>query len=255
MKKTLSLFFISFFFLFLYAPIFVLVTYSFNTKGFPSHWEGFTLHWYIELFRSDEIWYAFLVSFLVASFATSLSLLMGLAFIFFDFVGGRVKHALSLFYVNLVFPETVLGVSLLGYFLLFQITLGFQTLIIAHTLLALGFVIPVLYMKYRSLDHNLIEASVSLGATKIQTYFRIVIPLLFPAMISSGLMVFILSFDDFALSFFCAGTHIQTLSLHLLSMIRVGIEPTMNALSFVLLLFSSVLVMIFFSKRVRSRIF
>lgn len=255
MRKIAITLFLALFFLFLYAPILVLVTYSFNTKGFPSHWEGFTLHWYSELFASADIWHAFFVSFLVASLATSLSLIMGCALIFYDFIGGRVKSALSLFIVNLVFPETVLGVALLGYFLLLQITLGFQTLIIAHTLLALGFVVPVLFMKYKTIDQNLIEASVSLGATKIQTYFRIVLPLLFPAMVSSGLMVFILSFDDFALSFFCAGTHIQTLSLHLLSMIRVGIEPTMNALSFVLLIFSSFLVLVFFSKRVRSRIF
>ncbi len=242
-------------YLFLYAPIVVLVTYSFNSKGFPSKWDHFTLKWYYELFRDSDIWRSFFISLSIATLSTFSSILMAVSLVFYHFIGGRVGKGMPLFYANLVFPETVLGISLMSYFVLLRIPLGLQTLIVSHTILGLGFVIPVMYMRYRQLDPRIVEASLILGATKPQTFFRIILPLLRPTIIASGLMIFILSFDDFALSYFCAGTHIQTLSLHLLSMIRVGIQPTMNALSSILLILTSFLVVIFFSPRVRSRIF
>lgn len=242
-------------YVFLYAPIVVMVVYSFNTRGFPSQWEGFTLAWYYELFRSPDMWSSLLVSSLVATLSVTLSLTLGALLIFYHSSGANIRKGLGLFYANLVFPETVLGIALMSYFFLLRIPLGIQTLIAAHTILGTGFVIPVLYMRYKQLDPRLLEASYSLGATHVQTFFRVILPILRPSMIASGLMIFVLSFDDFALSYFCAGTHVQTLSLHLLSMIRVGIQPTMNALTTILLIFSSGLVMIFYSPRVRSRLF
>lgn len=255
LSKLLSYFTVTLTYLFLYAPIIVLVTYSFNSKGFPSKWEQFTLKWYYELFHSEDLWQSFFISLLVASVATSLSLLMGICLVFYHSIGGRIGKGLPLFYANLIFPETVVGISLMSYFLILRIPLGIQTLIVSHTILGIGFVIPVVYMRYKQIDKRIIEASMILGATRAQTFFRITLPLIRPTLIAGGLMIFILSFDDFALSYFCAGTHIQTLSLHLLSMIRIGIQPTMNALSTILLILTSCLVIIFFSPRVRSRIF
>jgi len=255
LPKILSYTSVVLIYLFLYAPIIVLVTYSFNSKGFPSKWDHFTLKWYYELFHSEDLWSSFFISLLVASTATAISIVMGICLVFYHAIGGRVGKGLPLFYANLIFPETVLGISLMSYFLILRIPLGIQTLIVSHTILGLGFVIPVIYMRYKQIDQRIIEASMILGATSGQTFFRITLPLLRPTLIASGLMIFILSFDDFALSYFCAGTHVQTLSLHLLSMIRVGIQPTMNALSTILLMLTSCLVIIFFSPRVRSRIF
>lgn len=243
-------------YIFLYAPIIVLVVYSFNTSGFPSSWTGFTWHWYYELFfNSEETWRAFGVSLLVASSSSFLSMLMGCFLIFFRSVGGSIGKTLPLFYINLVFPETVLAISLMSYFLLLKIPLGINTLIITHTILGMGFMIPVLYMRFLQIDSRLNEASLALGASATQTFFRIILPLLKPSMIACGLLIFILSFDDFIFSFFCAGPHIQTISLHLLSMIRTGISPTMNALTSILLIFSGALAVFFFSPKIRSRIF
>ncbi|MCB1083063.1 MAG: ABC transporter permease subunit, partial [Simkania sp.] len=132
--------------------------------------------------------------------------------------------------------------------------LGMTTLVVAHTVLGLGFVIPILYTRYLQLDRKLNEASHVLGATSRQTFFKITLPLLRPTLIATGLLIFILSFDDFILSYFCAGTSVQTLSLYLLQMLRSGISPIVNALSGILLFLSSTLVMFFFSPKIRSRI-
>lgn len=241
-------------YLFLYLPILILIIFSFNARSFPSPWDHFTLEWYHKLFQSSALWRSFSNSLFVAILSTSLSLLLGVFLIFFRAQGGRIQKALPLFYGNLIIPETMLAISLLSYFTLFKVELGITTLIVAHTVLGLGFVIPILYTRYLQLDHRLTEASEALGASPIQTFFKITLPLLRPTLLSAGLLIFILSFDDFILSYFCAGTSIQTLSLYLLSTLRAGVSPIVNALSTILLILSSLLVMLFFSLKIRSRI-
>jgi spermidine/putrescine transport system permease protein len=252
-----TLFLVSFTYLFLYVPLIVLLVFSFNTEGFPSPWQGFTLKWYQELFKATHLWASFMNSLIVAFCATGISLTMGIFLLFYAAQGGRIGKFLTLFYGNLVIPETVLAVSLLGFFTLVSIPLGLTTLILAHTVLALGFVIPIVYARFVELDYRMTEASLVLGATPIQTFFKVTLPLLRPSLIVSGLLVFIISFDDFILSYFCAGSTSQTLSLYILSMLRSGISPIVNALSAVLLLFSCILVLLFFwiSHKTRTRIF
>ena len=238
-------------YLFLYAPICVLIAYSFNSKGFPSTYEHFTFQWYIELYHSSALWNAFFVSCIVAATATCLSLGMGVSLIYFRASGARVAPFLPLFYGSIVVPETVLAISLLLFFNLLKIPLGITSLIVAHTILGLGFIVPILYLRYTSLDSRLEETSLSLGATQRQTFFRITLPLLKSTLGACGLMIFILSFDDFIFAYFCAGPKVQTLSLYLLSMIRTGISPVVNALSAFLLALSSLLVLLFFSTKSR----
>lgn len=252
--KFTNLFVVTGSYLFLYLPILTLIIFSFNTKSFPSPWDQFTFKWYHELFNASALWHSFTNSLIVACISTSLSLLMGIFLIFFRAQGGRIQKALPLFYGNLMIPETMLAISLLSYFTLFKIELGMPTLIVAHTVLGLGFVIPILYTRYLQLDRRLTEASEVLGASPLQTFFKITLPLLKPTLLATGLLIFILSFDDFILSYFCAGTSVQTLSLYLLSMLRSGILPIVNALSTILLLLSALLVMLFFSPKIRSRI-
>jgi spermidine/putrescine transport system permease protein len=241
-------------YLFLYVPITILIVFSFNTKSFPAPWDHFTLSWYYELFQTKEIWASFTTSLIVATASTLLSLSMSIFLIFFKATGGEVRKAIPLFYGNLIIPETMLAISLLSYFTFFHVELGMVTLIVAHTVLGLGFVIPILYTRYLQLDPRLNEASEVLGASPHQTFFKITLPLLKPTLIATGLLIFILSFDDFILSYFCSGTSVQTLSLYLLSMLRSGISPIVNALSTILLLLSSLLVMFFFSPKIRNRI-
>jgi len=245
----------AFCYLFLYVPILILIIFSFNSKSFPAPWDHFTFSWYYELFHTKEIWSSFFNSLVVATTATFFSLTMGVFLIFFKAHGGEIKKAIPFFYGNLIIPETMLAISLLSYFSFFKIELGMATLIVSHTVLGLGFVIPILYMRYLQLDPRLNEASEILGASSRQTFFKITLPLLRPTLLGAGLLIFILSFDDFILSYFCAGTSVQTLSLYLLSMLRSGISPIVNALSAILLFLSSLLVMLFFSPKIRTRIF
>jgi spermidine/putrescine transport system permease protein len=257
--KVGNLIFISLTYLFLWVPILVLFVFSFNTEGYPSPWSGFTWRWYEELIDSIYLWKAFGNSLIVALCSTLISCLMGVFLIFYAAQGGkegaRIGKYLGLFYGNMVIPETVLAVSLLGFFSLLSIPLGLATLVVAHTVLGLGFVVPIVYARFLELDYRLTEASLVLGATPTQTFFKVTLPLLMPSLITSALLVFIISFDDFILTYFCAGSSVQTLSLYILSMIRSGVSPVVNALSAVLLFISSLLVMIFFHLKTRSRIF
>ncbi len=242
-------------YLFLYAPIIILVTFSFNSKTFPAPWHSFTLHWYQELFRSVELWQSFRNSLVVASTATFLSLFLGACLVFFQSSGGKVKRYIPLFYGSLVIPETVLALGLISYFSILHLPLGLLTLIISHTVIGLGFAIPILFIRHSQLDSRLKEASLVLGASPVQTFFRITLPLLRPTMIASGLLIFVISFDDFILSYFCSGTSVQTLSIYLVNSLRFGISPIVNALSALLLLLTALLAFIFFSPKIRTRIF
>lgn len=240
---------------FLYVPIIVLIAFSFNHAQFPAPWKEFTLVWYHELWQASHLWHAVGNSLIVALSATFLSLLMGVSLLFYSMYSSRIAQVMYLFYINLVIPEVVLAVGLLSLFVFFSVPLGLLTLIVAHTLLGIGYVIPVLYVRFTSLDPSLVESSLDLGATAAQTFRKIILPLMRPAIFAAGLLVFIISFDDFVLSYFCAGSSAQTLPLYILAMLRTGISPMINALSTILLCISSIFVLLFCSLSIRSRIF
>lgn len=242
-------------YLFLYIPIIVLFAFSFNSKPFPATWDNFTIKWYQELFNSSELIESLLNSFLVAITSTAISLTMGVLLIFFRASGGKVSRFLPMFYGNLVIPETVLAVSLLTFFSIFSVPLGLPTVVVSHAVIGLGFVIPIVYTRYLELDPKLKEASLILGASPLKTFFKITLPLLRPSLISTGLLIFIISFDDFIITYFCSGTSFQTLSLYLFSTIRTGISPVVNALSAFLLVLSGMFALVFFSPKLKARIF
>lgn len=241
-------------FMFVYIPIVVLIAFSFNKVAFPYRWFGFTWDWYYEIMASSEIWFVVQNSLIVAFTAMALSLIMGLFFVFYSRYARLEKYD-ALFYSNLLFPEVVLGVGLLSFFTFLAIPLSLLTLIAGHTILGLGYVIPILSSRFQELDVNILEASMDLGATRHQTFVRIVIPMLLPAMIASGLLVFVVSFNDFLIAFFCASGSSQTLPLYIFSLIRTGISPSVNAVSTILILLSSFFVLVFCSLRSKIRIF
>ncbi len=233
-------------YLFLYIPMFILIAYSFNDNPTGFKWLGFTLKWYSKLWFDTQIWHAFGNSVIVACSAVVLSVGMSALFIFF---GSRryVSRALPLFYLNLAIPEIVLAVGLMSLFYFLDVSLSLTTLIASHTILGLGYVFPLMYNRYRDLDTKYVEASLDLGATRWQTFQRIILPLLYPSMSAGALLVFIISFDDFILSFFCSGGSTQTLPMYIFAVIRSGASPVVSALSTILLLGSGVLVLLFLS--------
>ncbi len=214
---------------------------------------GFTLDWYYELFKSTEIWIALKNSLLVAFCSSVLSLAMGVFLMWGLF---RRSHLiLPIFYITVMIPDVVVAVGLLSLFTLLHVPLGLTTLIAGHTLLGLGFVVPILYACFNDLDYRLIEASLDLGATRWQTFGKVVLPMLKPSLMAAGLLVFIISLDDFLIAFFCASSDSQTLSLYIFSMVRLGLSPIINALSVFLLLISAIFVLVYSGLRDKRELF
>lgn len=236
-------------YLFLYLPIVILILFSFNASDALYTWSGFSLRWYRQLFSTTEIWGAFLNSLIVALSSVTLSISLGTLVVY----GAHkyIKRIMGLFYGSILLPEIVLAVSLLGFFSYTAVPLGLTTLVIGHTILGLGFVIPIIYAQFEQLDKSVPLAGLDLGASNVQIFFYIILPFLFPAILAASLLVLIISFDDFLISFFCAGSTTQTLSLYIFAMIRSGISPTVNALSTLILLGSSLIVLMFTSSRIR----
>ena len=241
-------------YLFLYLPIFVLVLFSFNNATCSVAWAGFSLRWYEKLISSPEILTALQASLIVALSTTFLSLLIGTCFIVASRWGGRSSLFSTLFYINILLPEIVLAIGILSIFTFFQLPLGYGSLIAGHTLLGLGFVIPIVRARFVELDPVLTEASLDMGATYWQTFVQVLIPLLMPSLLASGLLVFTLSMDDFLISFFCSGPTVQTLSVYVYSMIRTGVDPMINAISTCFLVVSSLLVFLLCSLKVVDQV-
>ena len=237
-------------YLFIYVPIFILIVFSFNDNPYTFHWQTLTTQWYRELFASAEVWSAVKNSLIVAGSAVTLSLLLGVLLVFYGAKSGRKVPLL--FYGNLAAPEIVLAVGMLSLFSFFSIPVGMATLIAGHTVIGLGYVVPLVYEQYCELDSRFAEASLDLGATHFQTLRKVIIPMLMPSIVGAGLLVFIMSFDDFVFSFFCAGPGSQTLPLYIFSMIRTGSSPLVSALSVVLLTASSFFVVVFTSLRLKK---
>lgn len=240
-------------YLLMYIPIIILVLFSFN-KGVTHHWHGFSFRWYHELFKSVEILAALKNSLIVAFSSVVFSVGFGLLFVFYG-ANSFLRRCLFFFYGSLAAPEIVLAVGLLSFFSFFSVSLGITTLIAAHTLVGLSYVTPILYNRFMSLDYRLTEASLDLGATQGQTFVKVILPLLTPAIVASSLLVFIVSLDDFILSFFCSGASTVTLPMYIFATIRSGATPVVNALSTILLLVSSVVVLVFASFRAKTRMF
>jgi spermidine/putrescine transport system permease protein len=236
-------------YLFLYLPIAVMLLFSFNDSPLGVRWAGFSLRWYKSLLNSPDIIDALQTSLIVALVTTVLSLLVGTAFVVASSWNRSAIWA-NLFYSNILLPEIVLAISILSIFTFFHLPLGYGSLIAGHTLLGLGFVVPIVRARFMELDPYLTEASLDLGATYWQTFRKITIPLLMPSLIASGLLVFTISMDDFLISLFCSGPTVQTLSVYVYSMIRNGVDPMINAISACFLIISSLLVLLLCSLKV-----
>jgi spermidine/putrescine transport system permease protein len=232
--------FVASFFLFLYIPIVVLIIFSFNASTLPYEWGGFTTAWYTQLFASKEAWSALNNSLIVACMSVLLSVTMAVLVVYYG--SERYGRYFPLFYGTLVIPEIVMAVGILGFFSLFSVTLGFSTLIAGHTLLGLGYAVPIIHARFAELEKHLTEASLDLGATRAQTFFRIILPLLTPSLFVASLLIFVLSLDDFLIAFFCAGAETQTLPLYIFSVVRSGGSPIVNALSMIMILIGSLLI-------------
>jgi spermidine/putrescine transport system permease protein len=231
-------------YLFLYAPILMLVFFSFNSSRSTQVWTGFSLEWYGELLRDQSIHDAFRISMIVGVSATAIATVIGtltaLAMTRYSFRGKSVAD--STIYAATVMPEIVVGVSLLVFFVAATIDLGIMTIVIAHVAFTISFVTIVVRARLSGMDRSIEEAAQDLGANPVQTFLRVTLPLILPGVMAGALLAFTLSFDDFVITFFVAGVGSSTLPLKIYSMIRFGVSPAINALSTVVLVVTMVLI-------------
>ena len=231
-------------YLFLHLPLFVLVVFSFNDSKYGVSWVGFTWDWYRRLVEREDILNGLRASMIVGVIATVVSTVFGtliaLALARHRFRGRTTLEAFL--YVPLVTPEIVVGISLLILFVLLRMPLGLTTITIAHIAFCISFVVVVVLARLQGMDEHLEEAAMTLGADEITTFRRITVPLLWPGIISGALLAFTMSFDDFVITSFVSGTGSSTLPIVVYGMVRKNIEPSINAISTIILLATSVLI-------------
>ncbi len=246
MKKYLENFYILLVLMFLFLPIGILILFSFNTSRLNIVFEGFTLDWYVSLFQNRTLLEALKNTLIVAFTSTIVSTIIGTISAYglhkYSFKGKDIVN--ELIYIPVVIPEIVLGIALLSIYTLLKIELGMFTLILAHICFCIPFVIINVRSTLDNLDPNLEKAASDLGASKFQTFFRIIIPMLMPGILSGAELALTLSLDDVVISYFTAGPGSNTLPLQVYSMIKTGVTPDVNALITIMLLVIFILLFI-----------
>jgi spermidine/putrescine transport system permease protein len=224
--------YLSLIYLFFYLPIIILIIYSFNSSHYSLVWHGFSLNWYEQLFQDTGLQivaiHSLMVGILAATLATLLGTLAAVCLYRYQFFGKNLLH--SLMFILIVSPDIVMGISLLILFSIFKLPLGFGTLLISHITFCLPFVAVTIYSRISGLDKNIFEAAKDLGATEWVTFRKVIIPMLWPAILAGWLLSFTLSLDDVIISYFVTGPEFQILPLQIYSMVRLGISPELNAL-------------------------
>ena len=249
MKKNglVSRLFMLLVFLFLYAPILVLVVFSFNASKSKAVWAGFTLDWYRQLFQNDMILNALAVTLAVSALAAVISTVMGTAAaIGFRNLRRRFRSiCLTANNIPLTNADIITGVSMMLLFLLAvsawngslgQLTgvkwsMGFLTLLISHIAFDVPYVILSVMPKLSQLDPNIYEAAQDLGDHGFHAFYKVILPEIMPGVINGLIMAFTLSIDDVVISYFTAGSTTQTLSMVIYSMAKKRVSPEINALS------------------------
>ena len=252
--KTLSRLYNGLIFLFLYAPIAVLILFSFNDSKSRVVWNGFSLKWYEQLFQNEMIMESLKVTILVAVIAALVSTVIGTAAaVGIHGMNSKLKKVfLTVNNIPVNNPEIVTGVALMLLFVAVisfmnhtfgtHLKMGFGTLLIAHITFDIPYVILQIMPKLRQTDKHLYEAALDLGCHPVPAFFKVILPEIASGVFTGLLMAFTLSLDDFVISYCTAGSGAQTLSVTIYSMVRRRVTPEVNAVS--TLLFGSVLLLL-----------
>ena len=236
-------------FVFLYAPILSLIVYSFNESRLVTVWSGFSVKWYGELFRDQQMMAAAWVSVQVAFWTACASVVLGTmaAMVmtrFRDFRGKTLFGALIT--APLVMPEVITGLSILLLFVSIGPIIGIGeqrgmlTIWIAHVTFCMAFVTVVISSRLGELDRSLEEAAMDLGANRLKVFFVITLPIIAPALVSGWLLAFTLSLDDLVIASFVSGPSSTTLPMKVFSSVRLGLSPKINALATLMILAVSI---------------
>ena len=236
MKRLRSFFkgtYLSLMLFFLYAPILVLIVYSFNESKTMGHWTAFSLRWYTQLFHDSMVMEALTVTLTIAILSATFSTIIGTA----AAIGihsmkkgpgrGVVENISQLPIVN---PDLVTGISLMMLFAFMNLKDGYVRMLIAHITFNIPYVIFSVLPKLKQSSNTLYEAALDLGCTPMMALWRVVLPDIMPGVVSGFILAFTLSLDDFVISYFTT-QGVQNLSIYIYSMARKGINPKINALS------------------------
>ena len=218
---------------FLYAPIVLLILYSFNDSKSRANWGGFTLRWYKELFLDKQILSALGTTLSIGFLAAVISTILGTygALALYQMKRGPKQVIMSVVNLPMLNSEVVTGVSLMLLFAIANIQMGYMTLLLSHIAFCVPYVVLSVLPKFRQLDPNLAEAAQDLGATPLQGFFKVILPDIMPGVVSGFLMALTMSIDDFVVSFFTTGSGVSNLSITIYTMAKRGISPKINALS------------------------
>ena len=220
-------------YLYIYVPILILIIFSFNTMKLNVRWEGFTTGWYGVLFRDQDVLLAtrntLLIAFISTLVATVIGTLAALAMHRYRFPGYNASE--TLMYIPIVIPEVVMGIALLVFFVMANLTLGLFTIILSHIAFNIPFVTLVVRARLHGYDNAIDEAAMDLGADEWTTFRRVTFPTIMPGILSGAMLAFTLSLDDYVITFFTSGPGSTTLPLRVFSMVRTMVTPEVNALS------------------------
>lgn len=229
---------------FLHAPLVALVVFSFNDSKFSASWTGFTLEWYRRLLERDDILDGLRRSLVVGGIATAVATgfgtLLALALARHRFRGRRTVE--SLLYLPLVTPEIIMGISLLSLFVLIRLPLGLTGITIAHIAFCISFVTVVVGARLRGMDRHLEEAALILGADEWDAFWKVTVPGLLPGIVAGALLAFTMSFDDYVITSFVSGSGSSTLPVVVYGMVRRNVEPSINAISTIIVVVTSILI-------------
>lgn len=246
MKKISSKIYIFLVFLFLYAPIFVLIANSFNQSKSRTVWTGFTLDWYKKLFNNEVILKSLLNTLIVAAIASIISTILGTAAAIGIYKMKKIAKSIiiNITYIPIMNSEMVTGVSLMLLFVALHIDLGYFTLLCAHITFCVPYVILNVLPKLRQMNRNLYDAALDLGCSPLQAFRHVVIPEIMPGIVTGFLMSLTYSIDDFTISYFTHGSTSQTLPITIYSMTRRKVSPEVNALSAIIFVVVLVILLI-----------
>lgn len=216
----------------MYVPILLVIIYSFNESKISSVWDGFSLKWYVDLFKDESMFEALLNSIILgfsSSFAAAIIGTLGaVGSSKVELKGKGIVEYIST--LPIMIPEIILGMVFMAFFSLIGLPFGMTTLIIAHTAFCIPYVFMMVKARLVGMDKSLEEAAQDLGASKVRTFFDIILPLIVPAIASGMLLSFAMSFDDVIISVFVTGVNSNTLPLKIYSQLKTGVTPKINAL-------------------------
>ena len=243
-RKYLQKIYLALIFILLYAPIVTLIVLSFNQSKTRAKWGGFTLKWYKELLKNEQIMSAFYTTLIIAFISAAIATVIGTAAAI-AIQGMKQKWKtmyMGLTNIPMMNAEIVMGVSLMLLFIAFHMTLGFGTILIAHITFNIPYVILSVLPKLKQTNRYTYEAALDLGASPVKAFFKVVFPDIVPGVLSGFMLAFTMSLDDFVITHFTKGPGIDTLSTKIYTEVRKGIKPEIYALSTIM--FVTVLVLL-----------